>query len=58
MSKVPNFLLSEVSGKVFIFLGIVCEVIFKADFWLIMITTGSLMISVGSELRLHRKEVK
>ena len=55
MGKVPAFLLSEVAGKIIIFLGIACEVIFKADFWLIMITTGSLMISVGAELRLLKK---
>lgn len=55
MRKVPSYLLSEVSGKVFIFIGIVCEIIFKADFWLIMVTTGSLLISVGAELRTLKK---
>lgn len=56
MRRVPNFVLSELSGKAFIFVGVVCEIIFRADFWLIIITTGSLLISVGAELRTYHKK--
>ena len=55
MGKVPNYLLSEVSGKAFIFAGIVAEIIFKAPFYLIVINIGCLFIAVGAELRTYGK---
>lgn len=55
MGRVPAFLLSEVAGKLLITIGVVCEIILRADFYLILITTGSLLISIGAELRLHKK---
>lgn len=58
LKKISGFLLSEVSGKVFISVGIVCEIIYKAPTYLILVTVGSLLISVGAELRLHKREVK
>lgn len=55
MGKIPSFLLSEVAGKIFITVGIICEIAVGTDFYLILITVGSLLISVGVELRTYRK---
>lgn len=55
MGRVPAFMFSEITGKLLIFGGVVCEIIFGADFYLIMITTGSLLIALGAELRLLKK---
>lgn len=51
MGKVPAFLFSEIAGKVFILIGVGGEIIYKANFYLIFITIGSLLIAIGSELR-------
>lgn len=55
MKKVSSFLLSEVAGKCFIFCGIIAEFIFRAPVYLIIVTTGSLLIFVGVELRHYKK---
>lgn len=53
MKKVSSFLLSEVMGKCLIFCGIIAEIIFRAPVYLIIVTIGSLLISVGAELRTY-----
>lgn len=55
MNKLLSLIVAEVTGKFFILGGIICEIIYKADIYLILVTVGSLIIATVSELKPRRE---
>jgi len=51
VSKIILSELIQISGLVMLGAGVVCEVIVGADFWLQVITVGSVVFAIGCKLK-------